>query len=211
MIGYAFTFAGTGFVALGSGALFCPTYNALIIADLHLGKSERMARRGGALLPPFETRDTLNRLGNTITETQAKAVFLLGDVFDDNAARDALTAEDDSLWQSVNSVTECTMLSGNHDPTAQTEAMIDRVTLRHIAGDGPDISGHFHPKARLKNTARPAFLIGQDHIILPAFGTFTGGLDINDPVFAALAANGIAVLTGPRPIAFPFGKAGKHT
>jgi metallophosphoesterase superfamily enzyme len=89
--------------------------------------------------------------------------------------------------------------------------MIDRVTLRHIAGDGPDISGHFHPKARLKNTARPAFLIGQDHIILPAFGTFTGGLDINDPVFAALAANGIAVLTGPRPIAFPFGKAGKHT
>jgi DNA ligase-associated metallophosphoesterase len=205
MNGYAFTFAGTGFVALGNGALFCPEAEALITADLHLGKSERMARRGGALLPPFETRDTLHRLGAAIRDTAAKAVFLLGDVFDDNAARDALTAEDSALWHSITSAQPCTILSGNHDPTAETEAMIGPITLRHIAGKGPDISGHFHPKARLKTITRPAFLIGQDHLILPAFGTFTGGLDLTHPALAALVAKGIAVLTGPRPIAFPFG------
>ncbi len=205
MNGYAFTFAGTGFVALGNGALFCPAAKALITADLHLGKSERMARRGGVLLPPFETRDTLHRLGAAIAQTQAKAVFLLGDVFDDTTARDALSAEDNSLWQGIKAAADCTILAGNHDPSAQTECMIDHITLRHIAGSGPDISGHFHPKARLKTITRPAFLIGQDHLILPAFGTFTGGLDRADPALTALIATGIAVLTGQRPIAFPFG------
>ena len=47
MIGYPLTFAATDFFALGSGALFCPSRSALILADLHLGKSERIARRGG--------------------------------------------------------------------------------------------------------------------------------------------------------------------
>lgn len=206
MSGYAFMFAGTQFVALGNGGLFCPAQNALIVADLHLGKSERMARRGGALLPPFETRDTLNRLAVVMTETQAKSVFMLGDVFDDNTARDALTADDAALWHSIRAGADCTILAGNHDPTAQAEAMLDTITLRHIAGEGPDISGHFHPKAQLKNVTRPAFLIGQDHLILPAFGTFTGGLGVSNPVLTALVAKGIAVLTGQRPIAFPFGK-----
>lgn len=205
MIGYSLTFAGTQFVAMGTGALFCPAKYALILADLHLGKSERMARRGGALLPPFETHDTLNRLGAVIAATRPRTVFMLGDVFDDNTARDALTADDNALWQGIMTSVDCTTLAGNHDPTGQAEAILDMVTLRHIAGNGPDISGHFHPKAGLTNVTRPAFLIGKDHLILPAFGTFTGGLDVRDPVLAALVPKGIAVLTGPRPIAFPVG------
>ena len=94
MTGYRLTFSGTEFVALGSGALFCPSNSALILADLHLGKSERMARRGGALLPPFETRDTLSRLQSVLQTTKAEKLFLLGDVFDDEDARNALTVED---------------------------------------------------------------------------------------------------------------------
>lgn len=204
MNGYPVTFARTEFVALGSGALFCPYNSALILADLHLGKSERMARRGGVLLPPFETRDTLVRMQSVIDETNPENLYLLGDVFDDDAARETLSAQDRLLWQTISSSVKCTILAGNHDPGAQMEAMIGDITLRHIASNGPDISGHYHPKARLKSITRPAFLIGHEHLILPAFGTFTGGLLATDPELAALVGSGVIVLTGPKPIPIPF-------
>lgn len=204
MTSYPFTFAGADFVALRSGALFWPAHSALIAADLHLGKSERMARRGGAMLPPFETQDTLQRLQAVIDATSARRLFLLGDVFDDNLARDALTASDRALWQQIIAETECCVLAGNHDPTSLTETTLDGIALRHIAANGPDISGHYHPKARLKNTTRPAFLIGQEHLILPAFGTYTGGLAVTDPVLTALVDHGLIVMIGSNLLAFPF-------
>lgn len=206
MNGYPVTFAGRAFIALASGALFCPDTSALILADLHLGKSERMARRGGALLPPFETRDTLNRLAEVIQATKARQIFLLGDVFDDDRARESLDGAEKALWQNILATTSCTILAGNHDPDSQAEAMLGNITLRHIAGMGPDISGHYHPKARLNNITRPAFLIGKNHLILPAFGTFTGGLHATDPVLSDLVGPGVAILTGPRPIAIPYGQ-----
>ncbi|MEM9725151.1 MAG: hypothetical protein AAF909_06795, partial [Pseudomonadota bacterium] len=45
---------GAKAVARPSGALWLPETRALVAADLHLGKSERVARRGGPLLPPYE-------------------------------------------------------------------------------------------------------------------------------------------------------------
>ena len=206
MNGYRVTFAGRAFIALASGALFCPATSALILADLHLGKSERMARRGGALLPPFETCDTLIRLSGAIQETNARQIFLLGDVFDDDLARKTLDAADQALWQNILASRPVTILAGNHDPDSQVEAMLGDITLRHIAGAGPDISGHYHPKAGLNTVTRPAFLIGKTHLILPAFGTFTGGLRASDPVLTDLVGQGIAILTGPRPIAIPYGQ-----
>lgn len=208
MNGYAVTFAGRAFIAMASGALFCPATSALILADLHLGKSARMARRGGALLPPFETRDTLNRLTDAIQTTDARRIFLLGDVFDDDLARETLDGPDDACWQKVLATIAVTILAGNHDPNSQTEAVSGHITLRHVAGAGPDISGHYHPKARLQGISRPAFLIGKDHLILPAFGTFTGGLAVTDPVLVKLVGPGIAILTGQRPVAFPIGHNG---
>ncbi|MGR3401871.1 MAG: ligase-associated DNA damage response endonuclease PdeM, partial [Paracoccus sp. (in: a-proteobacteria)] len=62
MTGYGFDFDGQRLEARPSGALFWPARRWLIVADLHLGKSERMARRGGALLPPYEVQATLDRL-----------------------------------------------------------------------------------------------------------------------------------------------------
>ncbi len=47
---------------LPSGALWWPAEGLLCVSDLHLGKSERIARRGGHVLPPYETADTLARL-----------------------------------------------------------------------------------------------------------------------------------------------------
>ncbi|MCC5957070.1 MAG: metallophosphoesterase, partial [Natronohydrobacter sp.] len=163
MDGLAFSFHGQDFVARPSGALLWPAQDALIVADLHLGKSERMARRGGALLPPFETKATLARLGAELAATRASRLICLGDSFDDDRAAEA---HQDAIL-ALCARFAVTWISGNHDPdVAQlpgaqaSEVLIDGLTLRHIAGQGPDISGHYHPKLRLAGQRHPAFLIG---------------------------------------------------
>ncbi|MEO1641232.1 MAG: metallophosphoesterase, partial [Pseudomonadota bacterium] len=52
MNAHAFTFCDTPCHALPSGALFLPDDGVLCVSDLHLGKSDRIARRSGVMLPP---------------------------------------------------------------------------------------------------------------------------------------------------------------
>ncbi|WP_374189406.1 hypothetical protein [Paracoccus thiocyanatus] len=82
---------------------------------------------------------------------------------------------------------------------------LGRVALRHQAGPGPDISGHFHPAVRLAGERRRAFLLGDDHLLLPAFGAYTGGLLQDDPALAALVPRGLAIACGTRAIPLPLG------
>ena len=60
--------------------------------------------------------------------------------------------------------------------------------------------------AKGKSITRPCFLIDDERVILPAFGTYTGGLRANDEVLNALMRDeALAVLTGPfaAPIPMP--------
>ena len=66
-------FHGHRLHAMPSGALYWPAQALLCVSDLHFGKSERLARRAGSLLPPYETRDTLTRLDADITATAARS------------------------------------------------------------------------------------------------------------------------------------------
>ena len=59
---YDFPLGPALLTALPSGALHWRAEALLTVSDLHFGKSERLARRGGSLLPPYETRETLLRL-----------------------------------------------------------------------------------------------------------------------------------------------------
>lgn len=206
MDGLAFSFHGQDFVARASGALFWPAQDALIVADLHFGKSERMARRGGALLPPFETEATLARLDAELDATRAARLICLGDSFDDDCAARGQQTAIAALCARV----AVTWISGNHDPAVAdlpgkqaSEVLIDGLALRHIAGQGPDISGHFHPKLRIAGQRHPAFLIGDAHLILPAFGAYTGGLDWQADALRALVPEGRAILTGARAVMVP--------
>lgn len=219
MTGLAFTFAGAALVARGSGALWWPRHRALVLADLHLGKSARMARRGGVLLPPFETRDTLARLAAEIAALDPARVILLGDSFDDDAARSELDAADHAMLAALAHGRDWIAIAGNHDPGAAEadralpEIVLDGLALRHEAareaGQGPDISGHFHPKVTLAGQRRPAFLIGAAHLILPAFGTYTGGLDAGAAPLRDLVGPGHAILTGARPLLVPLRADGR--
>ena len=210
---HPFTLADQALLALASGALYWPAQDLLCVSDLHLGKSERLARRGGVLLPPYETHETLTRLDAALGATGAWQVICLGDSFDDGAAEGGL-AEDDRLQLSaLMAGRSWTWIAGNHDPaplalggTHRAEVRAGTLTFRHTAvpGETGEVSGHFHPKATVAGRSRPCFLIDAARVILPAFGCYTGGLRTADPVLAALLGpQALAVLTGPRTLAIP--------
>lgn len=215
---YHFTLADARLTALPSGALFWADQSVLVVSDLHFGKSERLARRGGALLPPYETRATLARLDADIEATQPAQVICLGDSFDDLDAAKGLD-EADLLWLTrLMAGREWVWVEGNHDAgpvdiggSHRAELRLGSIALRHIASpETPEISGHYHPKARLAGRARPCFLIDKTRVILPAYGTYTGGLWADDPAFAGLIdAKGLAVLTGAQALPIPLAKAGR--
>lgn len=211
MNAHAFPFAGTTLSALPSGALWWEAERLLCVSDLHLGKSERIARRGGTMLPPYETRDTLSRLDADIAATGARTVVCLGDSFDDLLSIAALD-EDERLWLArLQAGRDWIWIEGNHDAgpidlggTHRSELRLGPLAFRHAAlpsGTG-EISGHYHPKARVvvkgRLIARPCFLVDVRRVMLPAYGTYTGGLGWTDPVLARLFGPGAqAFLTGP--------------
>ncbi len=214
MNAYAFPFAGTELSALPSGALHWPTEACLVVSDLHLGRSERYARRAGALLPPYEVADTLARLDADIAATAARMVICLGDTFDDLQA--AELAEQDALWLArLMAGRRWVWVEGNHDPGPvglggehRAELALGPLRFRHIAVPGAraEVSGHYHPKLRLAGQSRRCFLVDGARVILPAYGTYTGGLGADDPaLFDLMGAGAVAVLTGTvaRPVPIP--------
>lgn len=207
-----FQIAGCTLTALASGALYFRTENLLTVSDLHFGKSERLARRGGTLLPPYETRATLQRLETDLEATGARRVICLGDSFDDLAAAEGLD-EADRLWLArLMAGREWIWIEGNHDagPTNVggshlAQLRVGPLWFRHIATDEtPEISGHYHPKLRLAGRALRCFLHDRDRVILPAYGAFTGGLWCDDPALARLMApDALAITTGTQCLRLP--------
>ncbi|NAZ36678.1 ligase-associated DNA damage response endonuclease PdeM [Rubellimicrobium sp. CFH 75288] len=197
---------------LASGALFVPEADLLCVADLHLGRSERAARRGGPLLPPYETRATLERLEEAVALAKPATVVALGDSFDDDAAAHALDPGDRARLLALAEGRRWVWVAGNHDPGSMGAVPEWRgagLVFRHEARAGAEageVSGHFHPKAACPGLRgrRPCFVTDGRRLILPAFGAYTGGLDTADPDLRALFADrAIAVLTGHRALAVP--------
>lgn len=213
---HEFTFAGTALNALPSGALCWPQEDLLVVSDLHLGKSERIARRSGQMLPPYETIETLSRLDADLSSVRPSRVICLGDSFDDLDAGRALP-EDHVLWITrMMAGRQWTWIEGNHDPgplefggTHLAELKIGDLTFRHIACSGAgEVSGHYHPKARLnlrgRSLTRSCFLYDEERLILPAYGAYTGGLHSNESALVSLMSdNARAIMTGHPLCEFP--------
>ena len=212
MNGHALTFAGHALTALPSGALYWADERLLCVSDLHLGKSDRIARREGRLLPPYETGATLDRLSADIAATNPKTVICLGDSFDDLMAAEAIdqTARDDLARLMAGR--RWIWIEGNHDPgpvdlggSHRAEVRVRGLIFRHIAQPGQthEVSGHYHPKARItargRNLCRRCFLIDDARIILPAYGTYTGGLFSDRPELTAIMQDSAQAILLPAP------------
>jgi len=186
-----FSFCSHELVALPPGALFWPARRALLVADLHLEKASWFAVRG-QMLPPYDSIATLTDLTALADSTSAVEVWCLGDSFHDSDGCDRLPPRARDLLTALTSRTRWTWIVGNHDPgfadhcggTIVDEAEVDGLVLRHEADSGearPELSGHFHPKLRISHrgrmVSRRCFVAGERKLILPAFGSLTGGLD----------------------------------
>ena len=212
MSSFGFSLGSARLTALPSGALFWPDEGLLVASDLHFGKAERLARRGGTLLPPYENRATLQKLDRDIEATAAAHVLCLGDSFDDLTAAGEI-AEDDLLWLTrLMAGRRWTWIEGNHDAgpvelggSHRAELEIAGLAFRHIAtAQTPEISGHYHPKASLPGRAAPCFLIDAARVIMPAYGAYTGGLRSDHPDLEALMQpRALAVLTGATCLTIP--------
>ncbi|MCF8481317.1 MAG: ligase-associated DNA damage response endonuclease PdeM [Rhodospirillum sp.] len=188
-----------------SGALYWPGERALIVADMHLEKGSAMAGRTGQLVPPLDSRATLAKLKPLVRRHDPKVVICLGDAFHDGAAAARLGGEETSLLRSLTQGRDWVWITGNHDPVppehlggrGMAELTLGPLTFRHQAVRGGglrvgrgEISGHYHPKASLtvngQRLVRPCFITDQSRLILPAFGAYTGGLDVWEPAIQGL-------------------------
>jgi DNA ligase-associated metallophosphoesterase len=203
-----FSFAGETFEATAGGALFWPSQKALLVADLHLEKASWFARLG-QFLPPYDSHATLTALAGEVERTAAKRLFCLGDSFHDRFGCDRLPADARALLTDLTSALDWTWIVGNHDPgfadhcggRIADEVEIAGVILRHEAVREevrPEISGHFHPKLRLRlkgrQVSRRCFVKSATKIIMPAFGSLTGGLDAHHPEIMGSVGGSAAAL-----------------
>lgn len=194
---------GKAFRADMSGALYWPAERALIVADLHLEKGSAFAGRG-QMLPPYDTRDTLDRLARVIDRYRAETVIALGDSFHDAEGPSRMHADDLQRLRLMQDHCEWIWITGNHDPAATGHLgghVRDEITvegLRLCHGPGPartthEIAGHLHPAAKVVlnglTLRRPCFVGNSLRLILPAFGSYTGGLNVMDEAFGSMFAS----------------------
>jgi DNA ligase-associated metallophosphoesterase len=194
-----------------SGALVWPAQALLVVADLHLEKGSAFARRG-TLLPPYDTRSTLARLEAALRRWRPERVISLGDGFHDCGGGARLAADDRGQLERLIAAHDWLWVSGNHDPkppqglggTVEAAIEIGGIVLRHAPEDGApgaEIAGHLHPSAsvtvRGRRLRRRCFVGDDRRLVLPAFGSYTGGLDVFEPTIAGLFPGGFrAALVG---------------
>jgi DNA ligase-associated metallophosphoesterase len=209
-----------------AGAAFWPSRRVLVVADLHLEKASSAARQGH-LLPPFDTRATLEKLHRLLRLYRPETVVALGDSFHDRAGAERLSDADRARLTVMASATGFIWITGNHDPaplglpgTSLSEWRDAPFVFRHQAAArlGPretEISGHYHPKASIETKAkfvsRPCFVTDAARLMLPAFGAYTGGLDVRDPAIARFFLRGLRVflLGEARLFSFSLGQLGR--
>jgi uncharacterized protein len=194
------TLAGITLVADCAGALYWPDEKALVVADLHLEKGSAFAARG-ILLPPYDTASTLARLAGLIERYAPRIVIALGDSFHDGDGPARMADISRAALKMLQHGCDWVWIAGNHDPDpangiggrfAETLAL-GPLTFRHQPLPQPcdgEVAGHLHPLARVvgrgRAVSRPCFASDGRRLVMPAFGAYTGGLDVRDRAIVSL-------------------------
>lgn len=197
------TLAGQTVWLYADGSCYLPDDQLLVLSDLHLEKAR--AQSQGAPLPALDSIATLQQMQAALKRAPAKSCILLGDSFHRSSLASQLAEPLQAQLAEYGADTELIWIEGNHDPDLPdhlpgrraAEVALGPLIFRHIPGSGNDIGpdqaeigGHFHPKARLRLAARRlsgrCFITDYRRLILPAFGVWTGGLNILDPAIAGL-------------------------
>lgn len=173
----------------------------LLVADTHFEKGSYLRQYGRSMLPAVNIYYTIERLWASALEYMPKHIVALGDSFHDiNAYARLLPKFAERLNAFKSEICDNTWVLGNHDPdiplavngAREDHVQMGQFLLTHHPHDEPagfNICGHYHPKAKISSRAgfvtAPCFAIDDNRIIMPSFGTHTGGLYINNPTLKA--------------------------
>ena len=179
-------------------ALFIPTANALVIADVHIGKAATF-RSLGVPVPHGTTDSNLQRISKFIEQLRPSTLYFLGDLVHGPAALRPRIIESLLIWREQHNHLRMVLIGGNHDakagalperlkielvrePYLGAELSAPRLYLCHepqTINNAYVLAGHWHPVYRLTGRADsvrlPCFWQQPEQLILPAFGEFTGG------------------------------------
>ena len=192
--------AGVRAVCDPRGVLYFAEEHLLVVSDLHLEKGSSLARRG-IFAPPYDTGATLSVLALAIAHYRPSAVISLGDSFHDPEGAKRLPEVYREALLSLIAGRDWFWIAGNHDPHAPhdlpgecvRELALGDLVFRHEPSRGAapgEIAGHLHPGARIvrrgRSVRRACFACDGERLIMPAFGSYTGTLNIRDRAYAGL-------------------------
>lgn len=187
-------FAGEIFTVTNQRTLFWEKQKALVLSDIHVGKSAHF-RKNGIAMPQNVLQNDLKRLSSLIAHYNPEKILIVGDLLHAGS-----NSEVDFFcrWKENYNRTEFHLITGNHDRISRVVAeQLCLTSQEPVAEFGslifshdciPDhpkfqINGHIHPGIVLQNAVRkirlPAFACTEKQLILPAFSEFTG-LDIRN-------------------------------
>lgn len=173
-------------------AVFWPRQHTLLLADVHLGK-DQVFRRSGVAVPAGVLAADLARIDALLYRTGAERLIVLGDWVHAPPQPGEDWPAQIMTWRASHPTLAIDLVLGNHDRALERwlerwgicghPTWLDLGGLRLVhewtdAGGQPGLSGHLHPGALIRHGRQrmrlPAFLLGAQHLILPAFGRFTG-------------------------------------
>jgi DNA ligase-associated metallophosphoesterase len=200
-------------VLLPERAVWWPALGTAVIADVHLGK-DQVFRRSGVAIPASVLEAELASLDALIATTGCERLLVLGDWVHAPPADGELWPDRIATWRKRHGQLAVDLVLGNHDRSLSRWLVewrisayrepyeLEGLSLFHEvdpAEPAAGMSGHFHPVARLRSRREclrlPAFARRGDHLVLPAFGRFTGGHDgLEHDAYALYAVAGRRVV-----------------
>lgn len=193
----AITLANEELWLLADKAIYYPAERALLIADAHFGKAAAY-RKLGQPVPHGTTQANLRRLDQLLDDFPCEHLVFLGDFLHapESHAPGTLTSLHD--WRAGRPTLRITLIRGNHDkragdppPSLGIEVVTEPLlmgpfALQHEPDPHPTrhvLAGHVHPVYRLHGRGRQSlrlacFYLGRRVSLLPAFGEFTGGFNV---------------------------------
>jgi uncharacterized protein len=194
---HAVEVAGAELWLLADKAVYYPAYRTLLIADAHFGKAAAY-RKLGQPVPHGTTQSNLQRLDALLESYPCEQLIFLGDFLHAPGSHAATTLGALQAWRSRHTELRITLIRGNHDMRAGDPPaalrfnvvgeplLLGPFALQHEPEPHPThhvLAGHVHPVYRLQGRGRqslrlPCFYLSGGISLLPAFGAFTGGMDI---------------------------------
>jgi putative SbcD/Mre11-related phosphoesterase len=169
-------------------AIHLPSATA-VVADLHLGYGEMRCRRGDAV-PLASLAVSLAPLTALLARQRIARLIVAGDLFEARPT-EAVVAQLQA-WLAENGIELVGVVPGNHDRWLEDMpdfralcapgVVLGRWRIVHGDGElpaGPLVHGHEHPCVAWPGGVRaPCFLVGKDHLVLPAFSTDAAGVNV---------------------------------